>query len=76
MESSDSVHMKMSEMGIPTRVYYQLPLNRRKAVGDSEVKLPVGDLIASQALSLPMNPYLGLAGQERVVHALQHALER
>lgn len=65
-------HMKAA--GIPTAVHYPLPLNKQPAVADGTAKLPVGDLIADEVLSLPMHP--GLSGEDidRVVSALEAAL--
>ena len=66
-------HMKAA--GVPTAVHYPLPLNKQPAVADAAAKLPVGDLIADEVLSLPMHPGLSADDIGRVVSALEAALE-
>lgn len=44
--------------GIPTAVHYPIPLNKQPAVQDLSSKLPVGDRVATEVVSLPMHPYL------------------
>jgi UDP-2-acetamido-2-deoxy-ribo-hexuluronate aminotransferase len=66
-------HMKAA--GIPTAVHYPLPLNKQPAVADESAKLPVGDRIAEEVLSLPMHPDLSSDEIAKVVSALGAALE-
>ncbi|MCP3019495.1 DegT/DnrJ/EryC1/StrS family aminotransferase [Cupriavidus basilensis] len=56
--------------GIPIAVHYPIPLNKQPAVADENVKLPIGDRIAEQVLSLPMHPYLNEADQLSIIDAL------
>ena len=58
---------------IPSAIHYPTPLNQQPAVRDNAVILPVGDRAAREVLSLPMNPYLSLEDQSRVVDALLSA---
>lgn len=66
----DAVQVKLKQRGIPTAVHYPLPLNKQPAVADKNAKLPVGDLLADEVLSLPMHPYLSHADQKKIVDAL------
>jgi UDP-2-acetamido-2-deoxy-ribo-hexuluronate aminotransferase len=61
--------------GVPTAVYYPLPLNKQPAVADPEVVLPKGDAAAQEVMSLPMHPYLSAADRAQVVAGLTEALE-
>ncbi|WOD12586.1 DegT/DnrJ/EryC1/StrS family aminotransferase [Pseudomonas sp. NyZ704] len=70
-EHREMVQAKLKEAGIPTTVHYPIPLNRQPAVSDATAVLPVGDLAASEVLSLPMHPYLKPVEIESVVSALQ-----
>ena len=54
----DRVQETLKTLGVPTAVHYPIPLNRQPAVGDDLVRLPIGDLVASRVMSLPMHPYL------------------
>jgi UDP-2-acetamido-2-deoxy-ribo-hexuluronate aminotransferase len=67
----DYVQQKLRVAGIPTVVYYPLPLNKQPAVVDQSVKLSVGDEAAGKVLSLPMHPYLRSDTQESIVSALK-----
>jgi UDP-2-acetamido-2-deoxy-ribo-hexuluronate aminotransferase len=72
----DAVQARLKEAGIPTAVHYPLPLNRQPAVADSNVRLPVGDAVAEQVISLPMSPYLDAGQQHSIVAALASILSR
>ncbi|MCR4509769.1 DegT/DnrJ/EryC1/StrS aminotransferase family protein [Pseudomonas sp. 32.2.56] len=54
----DRVQETLKILGVPTAVHYPIPLNRQPAVSDDLACLPVGDLVASRVMSLPMHPYL------------------
>jgi UDP-2-acetamido-2-deoxy-ribo-hexuluronate aminotransferase len=45
-------------------------------VADSNVRLPVGDAVAEQVISLPMSPYLDAGQQHSIVAALASILSR
>nr|QLL91044.1 DegT/DnrJ/EryC1/StrS family aminotransferase [Plesiomonas shigelloides] len=64
------IQRKLQETGIPTAVHYPIPLNKQPAVADSSIKLPIGDEIAQEVMSLPMHPYLNEKDIQRVVKAL------
>ncbi|NBW48598.1 MAG: DegT/DnrJ/EryC1/StrS family aminotransferase [Betaproteobacteria bacterium] len=66
VQSRDLVQKKLHEAGIPTAVHYPMPLNQQPAVRDDGARLPVGDLVATQVLSLPMHPWLSLQMQQLV----------
>ncbi len=70
----DGVQKQLAEAGVPTAVHYPIPLNKQPAVEDLTVRLPVGDAVAEQVMSLPMSPYLGELEQQQVVAALAGAL--
>lgn len=70
VKNREQVQKKLSEQGIPTAVHYPIPLNKQPAVSDSEARLPIGDEVADEVMSLPMHPYLTEQEQQRVVQAL------
>lgn len=67
VEARDELQQKFKEASIPTAIHYPIPLNKQPAVADHNAKLPVGDRIAEQVISLPMGPYLSPEDQERIV---------
>lgn len=64
----------LQDIGIPTAVHYPIPLNKQPAVACPNAKLPVGDAIAEEVMSLPMHPYLSLDAVGAIVDGLKNAL--
>jgi len=63
--------------GIPTAIYYPIPLHRQQAykhypVGEGGV--PVSDQLAAEVISLPMHAYLDAPTQDHIVDAVRRAL--
>lgn len=65
------VQEQLKVQGIPTVVYYPLPLNKQPAVLDSLAQLPVGDAVAQKVVSLPMHPYLNDDEAAKIVTAIR-----
>ena len=65
------VQAHLKAQGIPTAVHYPIPLNRQPAVADSRARLPVGDRLAQEVISLPMSPYLSAEDQTKIARGLQ-----
>jgi len=64
--------------GVPTSIYYPIPLHRQQAykhypVGKGGVA--VSDRLAAEVISLPMHAYLDAATQDRIVDATRRALK-
>ncbi|WP_224826204.1 DegT/DnrJ/EryC1/StrS aminotransferase family protein [Cognatishimia sp. MH4019] len=69
----DAVMARLKEAGIPSVVYYPMPLHQQTAYKAFPVDpdgLPVSEEVAGQVFSLPMHPYLSEADQDRVIEAL------
>jgi dTDP-4-amino-4,6-dideoxygalactose transaminase len=61
--------------GVPTAVYYPIPLSRQKAYGHYlSVPTPVSEALSARVVSLPMHPYLDRATQDRVIVAVRTSL--
>lgn len=74
LEHRDQVQNFLKEEGIPSVVYYPVPLNHQHAFTASHCDLPVGDSLAKTVLSLPFSPYMTIKDQEKVVAALEKAI--
>ncbi|SMC34808.1 dTDP-4-amino-4,6-dideoxygalactose transaminase [Fulvimarina manganoxydans] len=77
-EKRGAIQIAMREKGVPTAIYYPLPLHRQTAYEPYPVtggKLAATDALADEVLSLPMHAYLNEANQDRVVDALLSALK-
>jgi len=77
VENRDAVREACAADGVPTQVYYPVPLNNQTAykhypTGPGGV--PVSDDLAEKVLSLPMHPYLDEGTQDRIVASVRKAL--
>jgi UDP-2-acetamido-2-deoxy-ribo-hexuluronate aminotransferase len=75
----DSLAAALKAEGIPTAIYYPIPLHRQAAyrhypVGKGGVA--VSDRLAGEVISLPMHAYLDAATQDRIIDAAIRALKR
>jgi dTDP-4-amino-4,6-dideoxygalactose transaminase len=74
----DAFAAALKAEGIPTAVYYPIPLHRQQAykhypVGEGGVS--VSERLASEVISLPMHAYLDAPTQDRIVGAVRRALK-
>jgi len=70
----DAVIKKLRDAGIPTAVYYPIPLHLQEAfaaLGCRRGDFPVAEKIAGEIFSLPMHPYLETQAQEKIAAAIQ-----
>jgi dTDP-4-amino-4,6-dideoxygalactose transaminase len=73
----DALATALKADGVPTAIYYPIPLHRQQAykhypVGKGGVA--VSDRLAADVISLPMHAYLDEATQDRIVDATRRAL--
>ena len=71
IKNRDTVQELLKQSGIPTAVHYPIPINKQPAVADTSFKLPVGDEVAGQVMSLPMYPGLAVTDQILIAEALR-----
>lgn len=71
----DDFRERMTAAGVPTAVYYPVPLNRQPALY-SDVAIPVSEAAAQRVVSLPMHPYLSENEQDLVIDAVREAVRR
>ena len=73
-ERRDAVITACKRVGVPTAIYYPIPLSKQTAYRhfpSSPEGVPVSERLARQVVSLPMHPYLDPATQERVAAAVR-----
>jgi len=73
----DALAAALKAEGIPTGIYYPIPVHRQKAykhfpVGQGGTAL--SDQLADEVISLPMHAYLDEATQDRITGAVRRAL--
>ncbi len=73
----DKLAAALKVEGIPTAIYYPIPLHRQQAykhypVGEAGVA--VSDRLAGEVISLPMHAYLDASTQDRIIEAVRRTL--
>ena len=74
VQDRDGVQARLRERGVPTAVYYPLPMHLQPAYrqyGGGEGSLPISEALSGQVLSLPMNPYWSEADAQHVAEAME-----
>jgi len=64
---------KLSELNVPTAVYYPIPVHMQKAYSHYPVVstgAPVSESLAQQVMSLPMHPYLETSKQDYIIESV------
>ena len=70
----DELQAHLTAAGIPTAVYYPLPMHLQPAYlahGEGEGSLPVSERLSREVISLPMSPYFSDAEADCVIAAVQ-----
>lgn len=76
-ERRDSVVSACKSAGVPTAIYYPIPLSQQTAYRhfpSGPEGVPISERLAEQVVSLPMHPYLDPATQERVAAAVRNGM--
>jgi dTDP-4-amino-4,6-dideoxygalactose transaminase len=61
----------LKEAGVPTAVYYPIPLSKQKAYAHfPSAPTPVSEALVDKVVSLPMHPYMDEATQDRIIAAV------
>ncbi len=74
----DAILAGLQDAGIPTAVYYPIPLHLQEAfssLGYKEGDFPVSEDCAGRIFSIPMHPYLEASDQERIIAAVRQAAD-
>lgn len=73
----DDIRAHLSEVGIPSMIYYEKPLHLQTAYaayGRAPGGLAVAEAASRTILCLPMHPYLGEDDQDRIIDAVRGAV--
>ncbi|HLA21353.1 MAG TPA: DegT/DnrJ/EryC1/StrS family aminotransferase, partial [Pseudolabrys sp.] len=74
----DALAAALKAEGIPTAIYYPIPLHRQQAYKNYPVGqggVAVSEKLAAEVISLPMHAYLDQPTQDRIVDAVRRALK-
>lgn len=61
----------LTSRGIPSAIHYPMPLNQQPAYVQYASRLPVGDKLANQVISLPINAYMSDSDQAAVAESFR-----
>ncbi len=78
VKNRDKVQERMSEQKIPTAIHYPVPLHQQPVFSylrHKKKEFPVASQAAKEVLSLPMHPFITREQQDKVLQALEKALE-
>ncbi len=70
IQNRDKVQVELEKCGIPTAVYYPIPLHMQNCfqyLGLKEGDYPVAEKVSREVISLPMGPYLHLENQGKII---------
>jgi dTDP-4-amino-4,6-dideoxygalactose transaminase len=73
-EDRDGLAAALREQGVPTAVYYPIPIHRQGVYSGYPTTpggLPVTDAASTKVISLPMHPYLMESHQAQIVDAIR-----
>jgi dTDP-4-amino-4,6-dideoxygalactose transaminase len=76
VENRAKFQADLKALGIPTAVYYPIPLSKQKAYAHyPSVPTPVSEALSGKVVSLPMHPYLDAATQDRIIRAVLESVD-
>ena len=61
VKNRDELQTELKEAGIPTAVHYPIPIHLQECfeyLGYKKGGFPISEIVATEIMSLPMNPYL------------------
>jgi UDP-2-acetamido-2-deoxy-ribo-hexuluronate aminotransferase len=75
----DAVQKQLSEKGVPTAIYYPLPMHLQpayQAFGKGEGSLANSEMLSREVISLPMNPYWDEQQAEAVISTVKTCISQ
>ena len=78
LPNRDGVADHLRQQGIPTQIYYPLPMHLQPAYahhGGGVGSLPISEQLGREVLALPMHPYLGETVIDTICAALRDAMQ-
>ncbi|MGH1422183.1 MAG: DegT/DnrJ/EryC1/StrS family aminotransferase [Hyphomonas sp.] len=74
-EDRDGLQAHLSDQGIPTAVYYPVPIHEQDFCAEwkpASQSLPVTDAACKHVIALPMHPYLSESDQDSIIAAIRN----
>jgi UDP-2-acetamido-2-deoxy-ribo-hexuluronate aminotransferase len=73
-DKRDVMALTLKKSGIPTAIHYPVPIHKQPAYKNTNIALPVSEIVADKILCLPMHPYLNLHDQDKVINAISNSI--
>jgi dTDP-4-amino-4,6-dideoxygalactose transaminase len=71
VEDRPKFQSDLKAAGVPTAVYYPIPLSKQKAYAHfPSAPTPVSEALSGRVVSLPMHPYIDETTQDRIIAAV------
>ncbi len=71
VENRAKFQADLKEAGVPTAIYYPIPLSRQRAYAHyPSAPTPVSEAMSKKVASLPMHPYMDETMQDRIISAV------
>lgn len=77
VKNRDNLQLKLKENGIPTSIFYPIPLHLQKCfeyLNYKENNFPISEKAANEVISIPMNPFLSNEQIDYIVLKIQENL--
>ncbi len=74
----DRLAARLAEAGVQTLIHYPIPPHRQQAYAATamaQASLPIAEALATEVLSLPIGPHLGMDNAARVADAVRAAMK-
>ncbi len=75
-EHRSTIQTNLKDAGIPTAIYYLLPLHLQtafKSIGYNDGDFPISEDCSCRIFSLPMHPYLKTEDQQKIAQVVGKA---
>ena len=79
VKNRDYLQLKLKEKGIPTTVFYPIPLNLQecfKYLNSANDDFPISDGCSQEVLSIPMNPFLNDKEIDYIISSLNEFVQK
>lgn len=71
INNRDEVKEKLLQKGIPSMIYYPIPLHKQKAYEDLKASFPISEKLSETVLSLPIYPEISQEIQDYIIQSIK-----
>jgi dTDP-4-amino-4,6-dideoxygalactose transaminase len=71
----DTLKNKLQDKGVPSMIYYPVPLHHQKAYFNDQIKLPISEMLSKSVLSLPIHTEMDSDTQAYIIDSVLKSIE-